>query len=83
MAIKPLPENLSNSKCLKYSDMKKLKLIALYTCLFTLLFVAANAQGPGFDDDVEDTPFDGGASLLVIAGAAYGFKKLREMKPKK
>ena len=31
---------------------------------------------PGFDDDVTDTPIDGGVVLLAAAGAAYGFKKL-------
>jgi hypothetical protein len=27
---------------------------------------------PGFDDDVEDTPIDGGVSLVLAAGLAYG-----------
>ena len=38
-----------------------------------------NAQ-PGFDDDVTDTPIDGGISLLVGAGAAYGAKKFYNLK---
>jgi hypothetical protein len=37
---------------------------------------------PGFDDDVEDTPIDGGISLLVGAGIAYGFKKVKDQKKK-
>lgn len=37
------------------------------------------AQGPGFEDDVVDeVPIDGGVSALVIAGAAYGVKKLKD-----
>lgn len=35
---------------------------------------------PGFDDDVEDyneVPVDGGLSLLLAAGAAYGARRLR------
>ena len=32
--------------------------------------MAQNA--PGFDDDVEDTPIDGGVSLVLAAGLAYG-----------
>jgi hypothetical protein len=50
----------------------------------TLCFIAAliipslaHAQ-PGFDDDVNDVPVDGGLSLLVAAGVGYGAKKLRE-----
>jgi hypothetical protein len=43
----------------------------------------AYAQGPGFDDDVVDeVPIDGGVSALVIAGAVYGAKKLKEIKKK-
>lgn len=35
---------------------------------------------PGFDDDVNDTPIDGGISLLVGAGVAYGAKKYHDSK---
>lgn len=37
------------------------------------------AQGP---PDPEDTPIDGGLSLLLAAGAAYGVKKYRDNKMK-
>jgi hypothetical protein len=37
------------------------------------------AQGP---PDPEDTPIDGGLSLLLAAGAAYGVKKYRDGKKK-
>ena len=48
-------------------------------CLCTPLVLFAQ---PGFGDDVTDTPIDGGISLLVIAGASYGAKKLKKMKDK-
>lgn len=37
---------------------------------------AAFAQGPGFDDDVTDTPIDGGVTFMMAAAAGYGMKKL-------
>lgn len=39
--------------------------------------VIALAQGP---QDPEDTPIDGGLSLLIAAGTAYGIKKYRNFK---
>ena len=56
--------------------IKHLSLLA--SILFTLSF-AAMAQ-PGFDDDVEDTPIDGGIGLLVGAGIAYGVKRIYDHK---
>ncbi len=45
---------------------------------------AANAQPGsttgGFEDEPQDVPLDGGISLLAIAGAAYGYKKLKAKK---
>jgi hypothetical protein len=41
-----------------------------------LLFTANNLSAqPGFDDDVEDTPIDGGVSLVLVAGLAYGLSR--------
>jgi hypothetical protein len=31
---------------------------------------------PGFDDDVTDTPIDGGTILLTVASIAFGVKKM-------
>lgn len=63
--------------------MKQLRIIAAYICI-SLLSVTAYAQGPGFDDDVVDeVPLDGGASALVIAGVAYGVKKLKDARKEK
>ena len=62
--------------------MKKITTIQLLIaiaiiCLPTLL----HAQ-PGFGDDVDDVPIDGGLSLLVAAGVGYGAKKLKEKRKK-
>ncbi len=37
---------------------------------------------PGFDDDVQDTPIDGGIGFLVASGIAYGIAKLKSIKEK-
>jgi hypothetical protein len=55
--------------------MKKYILkLSLTFSLALITSVAVNAQ-PGFDDDVEDTPIDGGASLVLAAGLAYGLAR--------
>ena len=55
----------------------------IYITLMMLLFIALPmitlAQGP---PDPDDVPIDGGLSLLVAAGAAYGVKKYRNYKKK-
>ena len=44
-----------------------------------LLFTANQLSAqPGFDDDVQDTPLDGGIALVMAAGLAYGATKLRK-----
>jgi hypothetical protein len=62
---------------------QKYFLLALLIC--SLVYVSpVFAQGPGFDEDVEDTvPLDGGLSLLAAAGVGYGIKKLKEAKKSK
>jgi hypothetical protein len=55
--------------------MKKYILrLSLAFSLALITSVAVNAQ-PGFDDDVEDTPIDGGVSLVLAAGLAYGLAR--------
>jgi hypothetical protein len=65
---------------MKQSLKKKLVLI-----FFVISICATSqAQAPGFGDDVDDNsgsgsslpaiPLDGGLSLLVVAGVAYGAK---------
>jgi hypothetical protein len=55
--------------------MKKYILrLSLALSLALIASVAVNAQ-PGFDDDVEDTPIDGGVSLVLAAGLVYGLAR--------
>jgi hypothetical protein len=39
-----------------------------------------SADSPGFGDDVGDVPIDGGISILLGAGLAYGAARLRKKK---
>ncbi len=61
---------------LKLSTIELLILIALF-----LVPSLLHAQ-PGFGDDVDDVPIDGGLSLLVAAGVGYGIKKVKAHKKK-
>jgi hypothetical protein len=60
-----------------------IKLVALFI-IICLPTIGVFAQA--FEDEVLDTPIDGGLSLLVAAGVGYGAKQLRKKKataPKK
>jgi hypothetical protein len=54
--------------------MKKYILSSALLIALTLSSGYIMAQ-PGFDDDVQDTPIDGGVSLLLAAGLAYGLAR--------
>ena len=56
--------------------------LLLLACI--LMPVILHAQ-PGFGTDVNDSgaPLDGGLSVLAIAGAGYGLKKIKEARKKK
>ena len=55
----------------------------LLMVLVIILPQVLHAQDTGFPDPIDpDTPIDGGVSLLLAAGAAYGVKKYREHKKK-
>ena len=65
--------------------MKKLKRAILLTALLLTAYCqlpTALAQGPGFDEDVEDTPIDGGVTIIAAAAVGYGIKKMRDAKTK-
>lgn len=65
--------------------MSTIKKITKYSILaaFLAMPMIVFGQGPGFDDDVEDVPIDGGVSLLVAAGVGYGAKKWNDARKKK
>jgi hypothetical protein len=63
----------------------KIKLPTIQTIAFLaciLLPCLLHAQ-PGFGDDVDDVPIDGGLSLLVAAGVGYGVRKMKKNKGNK
>ena len=59
-------------------QFNKIQIITLSLMLLVLVFPALSHAQPGFDDEVNDVPVDGGLSLLVAAGVGYGAKKLRK-----
>lgn len=61
---------------LKISTIQIIVMIAC--CMLPCLL---HAQ-PGFGDDVDDVPIDGGLSLLIAAGVGYTAKKMRTNKNK-
>ncbi len=56
--------------------------ISCITCVVLFLFILPlhSFAQPGFTDDVNDVPVDGGLSLLVAAGVGYGAKKIKNRK---
>ncbi len=63
---------------MKLNKQTILVLLCMAICLMPSLL---HAQ-PGFGDDVDDVPVDGGLSLLVAAGVGYGVKKLKKRNSK-
>lgn len=65
----------------------KINITITQVITFSLLFLfmvvpcITHAQ-PGFGDDVDDVPIDGGLSLLVAAGVGYGVKKIKQGRAK-
>ncbi len=56
--------------------MKK-KLLYILFVLFFGLSNSTMAQ-PGFDDEVTDTPIDGGIAILIASGLIFGAKKIKK-----
>lgn len=68
--------------------MMKIKIAALAILFSTALALHSHAQEPPpFDDAPPEggplVPVDGGASLLMAAGVAFGAKKLKEARTQK
>lgn len=58
---------------------KKLKLLLIISILSVPVIVMAQPDPPP-DPTGVDVPFDGGISLLLATGVAYGLKKVRDSK---
>ena len=65
--------------------MKKLLLltIAVVFVSFTSVMAQGGPPPPPHRNGPVPVPVDGGASLLLIAGGAYGVKKMRAIKAKR
>jgi hypothetical protein len=61
---------------MKKNILKTALLIALVTSTSYIM-----AQ-PGFDDDIDDVPVDGGITLLMAAGIGYGIKRINNKRNK-
>ncbi len=62
----------------------KLNISTIQVLLLLAMFLVPSllhAQ-PGFGDDVDDVPIDGGLSLLIAAGVGYGAKRMKERRKK-
>jgi hypothetical protein len=60
--------------------MKTVHWITLVCMMAIILLPTLVHAQPGFGDDVDDVPVDGGLSLLVAAGVGYGVKRLGKKK---
>jgi len=60
-------------------NISTVQLVLLAACFLVPCLLHAQ---PGFGDDVDDVPVDGGLSLLVAAGVGYGIKKVKGKRKK-
>jgi len=69
----------------KNSKMKTIIFTLTIGLLFFPISIYAQTFGgpPSFTPDVLDNPIDGGLSLLLGAGVAYGAKKIRDKRRSK
>lgn len=58
------------------------RIIILILTVICFTVCTVFGQGPGFDEDVEDTPIDGGVTLVLAVAAGYGAKKISDAKKK-
>ncbi len=57
--------------------MFKSFLLLLFGCLITVGDALAQLPPSSFDPVIDTLPIDQGVAFTLIAGAAYGYKKLR------
>ena len=64
--------------------MRKKVILVLFTIMLSIpSLLIAQTDPPDFPGDVDDVPFDGGVSVLIAAGIAYGLKKAYDNKRQK
>lgn len=63
--------------------MKKISTIQILVLLAVMFLPSILHAQPGFGDDVDDVPIDGGLCLLLAAGIGYAAKRLKEKQHKK
>jgi len=68
----------SNHEIQKIKTMRKNRIMQLLLILIILGLPSIVLAQPGFDDDVNDVPLDGGLSLLIAAGVGYSVKKVNQ-----
>ncbi len=73
MALKLLVKKSSITKILAMKMNRLFKL--MFACITIAIPICLIAQPPGFDQDTNDVPIDGGLSLLLAAGIGYGIKR--------
>jgi hypothetical protein len=47
----------------------------ILSCCYCFIPALLLAQPPGFEQDTNDVPIDGGLSILLAAGIGYGIKR--------
>ncbi len=72
----------SNHEIQKIKTMRKNRIMQLLLTLIILGLPSIVLAQPGFDDDVNDVPLDGGLSLLIAAGVGYSVKKVNQKRHK-
>ena len=58
----------------------KYLLLLIITLIIILMITAVVAAQPGLPSDPAQAPIDGGLGLLAVAGSAYAYRKLKNLK---
>ena len=75
--MEPAFASLQARKFMKALFLSVAPLVALWALPTVSVFAQPGSTGPAPGTAAIETPLDGGASLLLAGGVAYGFRKLR------